>query len=165
MGKTEEKPRRLYFKTYLQVIHNSVGSNMFRNFYVATTAKGEFDALNAGEDACAFYVSSILVIFRKISAVHGLVERVIEDMRQSGWSAVSEPEIGDVLVWEGRDDTAGKTHIGFYVGNNKAISNSSTQKTPIEHHMNFGKMNRKIIHVLRMENWEDDRPSVSGGPR
>ena len=165
MGQPEEKPQRLYFKTYLQVMRNSVGSNIFRNFYVTTSGKGEFDALNDGEDACAFYVSSILVIFQKISAIHGLVERVAEDMRQSGWTTVPEPKIGDVLVWEGRDDTAGKTHIGFYVGNNKAISNSSKLRTPTEHDINFGEANRKITQILRMEDWEDSRPSVSNGSR
>jgi hypothetical protein len=165
MGKLEEKPRRLYFKTYLQVIRNSVGSNMFRSFYVTTPGRGEFDALADGEDACAFYVSSILVIFQKVSAIHGLVERVIEDMRQSGWITVQEPKIGDILVWEGRDDTARKAHVGFYVGDNKAISNSSKLKVPVEHDMNFGESNRKITQILRMEDWEDDRPNVSGGSR
>src|SRR5581483_2730406 len=104
---SEEKPKRLYFKSYLKIIENSVESKIFRNFYVRTTGKGEFDAFNDGDVSCAFFVSVILLIFNKIGAWHGLVSNTLEDMRQSGWLEVSEPEPGDVLVWEpmvGADD-------------------------------------------------------------
>jgi hypothetical protein len=41
---------------------------MFRNFYVRTDSGGEFDALDDGYNSCAFYVSSILAIFNKLSS-------------------------------------------------------------------------------------------------
>jgi hypothetical protein len=161
-----EKPQRLYFKTYLQVIRNSVGSNMFRNFYVKTSTRGEFDALDDGENSCAFYVSSILVIFNKIARVHGLVERVVNDMNDSGWIEVDQPKTGDVLVWEAAEHSDGlHTHIGFYMGNNRAISTSSTAKTPAEHDMNFGEAKRKITHIFRTDSWDDGTVSASGAAR
>src|SRR3989304_622296 len=100
MVESEEKPERLYFKSYLQLIRNSVGSKMFRNFYVKTSDRGQFDALDDGENSCAFYVSSILTIFKKISGIHGRVSSVVNDMKKSGWAEVNSPQAGDVLVWE-----------------------------------------------------------------
>jgi Bacteriophage peptidoglycan hydrolase len=151
------KPQRLYFKSYLKVVNNSVGSNLFRNFYVQTDDRGEFDAFDDGENSCAFFVSAILVIFKKIQAMHGTVQSTIEDLNKSGWQLVNRPKAGDVLVWEAQQfDDGLKAHIGFYLGDNKAISTSWTKRTPVEHDIHFGKANRKITHIFRMENWEDD---------
>lgn len=150
------KPQRLYFKTYLQAIHNSVGSNLFRNFYISTPEDGEFDALGDGSDSCAFFVSALLVIFHKLGGVHGTVDATIQDLRDSGWTEVETPQTGDVIIWEALQFEDGlKEHIGFSVGNHRAISTSWTQKTPIDHDERFGETNRKIIRVYRMNNWDN----------
>jgi hypothetical protein len=157
IGSSEEKPKRLYFKSYLRVIRNSVGSNMFRNFYVTTPERGEFDAFDDGENSCAFFVSAILVIFQKLSGFHGIVRSTVQDLKTSGWQEVEKPEPGDVLVWEARQfDDGLKEHIGFYIGEGRAVSTSWTKRTPIEHDLYFGEDNRKITIVLRMENWDND---------
>ena len=166
MTSVEEKSRRLYYKSFLKVVRNSVGSDMFRNFYVETPGKGEFDALDDGGNSCAFYVSCVLVIFKKISAVHGLVGSVVEDLKKSGWIEVKQPKAGDVLVWEAQEFPDGlHEHIGFYVGNNRAVSTSRSKKAPIEHDINFGEDKRKIVQILRMEDWHDDRSNQSSDPR
>src|SRR5438309_2171997 len=95
-----DKPKRLYFKTYLQLIKNSVGTKMFRSFYVYTPEKREFDALDSGGNSCAFFVSAVLVIFSKLGAIHGTVESTIKDLRESGWSEGDNPQAGDILVWD-----------------------------------------------------------------
>jgi hypothetical protein len=138
----------------MQAIHNSVGSNLFRNFYVHTDERGDFDALDDGNDSCAFFVSAILVMFKKLSAIHGTVDSTIKDLRESGWAELNTPQQGDVLVWEARHFTDGlKEHIGFSLGNGRAISTSWTEKTPVEHDERFSKNDRKIIHIFRMQNW------------
>lgn len=148
------KPKRLYFKTYLRVIHNSVDSNLFRNFYVSSPEKGEFDALNDGENSCAFFVSSILVVFKKLNDIHGTVESAVKDLVDSGWIEVDKPKAGDVLVWEAvQFDDGLKKHIGFSVGNGKAISASWNKKTPLEHDEHFGETNRGINHIYRCTSW------------
>jgi hypothetical protein len=152
----EEKPKRLYFKSYLQVIKNSVGSNMFRNFYVETPGKGEFDALDDGSDACAFFVSSILTLFKKLSGIHGTVVFTVKDLENSGWQKIEDqPKPGDVLLWEAQSfGDKMQEHLGFYIGNNEAVSTSYAKKTPVIHSYNFdGK--RKINGVYRMEHWDD----------
>ncbi|MBI2592295.1 hypothetical protein HYW36_02345 [Candidatus Saccharibacteria bacterium] len=151
----EAKPERLYFKSFLQMLRNSVGTQMFRNFYVRTPERGEFDALDDGSDACAFYVSAVLVIFGKIGGFHGTVASTIEDLRKSGWQEVEEPVAGDVLVWEKqKPGDKWQEHMGFSIGKGRAVSTSLTEKAIIEHDHNFGDANRKITQVLRMADWE-----------
>ncbi len=143
-----DKPKRLYFKTYIQVIHHSVGSHLFRNFYVKSLEKGEFDALNDGENSCAFFVSSILVIFKKLKGIHGTVESTVKDLIDSGWIEVKNPKVGDVLVWEAEQfDDGLKEHIGFSIGSGIAISTSRKEKSPVEHDEHFGAIHRKITHI------------------
>ncbi len=149
------KPTKLFFQSYLQMVRNSVGSNLFRNFYVKEPQKGEFDALDDGVNSCAFYVSAVLVIFKKLSATHGTVKSTVEDLQKSGWQVVKKAEPGDVLVWEGKQFPDGwHEHIGFYIGEGKAISTSLEKKVPIEHDKNFGDERRRIIEIWRMPNWD-----------
>ncbi len=149
-----DKLQRLYFKTYLKVIKNSIGTQMFRNFYVEGKDGKEFDALDDGENSCAFFTSSILVIFAKIKAIHGTVANTEKDILGSGWIQVDEPKPGDILVWEAQEFPDGKhEHIGFYVGNDRAISTSSAEKKVIEHELNFGSRQRKIVKIYRVERW------------
>lgn len=149
------KPTRLYFKSYMQVIHNAVGSNLFRNFYVHTEAQGDFDALDDGNNSCALFVSSILVLFKKLSGIHGTVASTVKDLHESGWIVVDTPQRGDVLLWEAREFNDGlKQHIGFSLGNGRAVSTSRLEKTPVEHNEHFGEDNRKIIRIFRMKTWD-----------
>lgn len=157
MSKNDEKPKRLYFKSYIQLLNNSVGSNVFRNFYVKTREKGEFDALDDGHNSCAFFVSSILVIFKKLTNIHGTVKSTINDLKKSGWIQVEKPEPGDVVIWEAKMFNDGlKQHIGFFIGDSKAISTSLKHQTPVEHNINFGSENRKVEQVYRHLNWDND---------
>ena len=150
-----QKPLRLYLKSYLQVVRNSVGSNLFRNLYVHTDEKGDFDALDDGYNSCAFFVSAILVLFKKLKGIHGTVGSTVKDLIESGWVEADKPQQGDILVWEAQQfDDGLKEHIGFSLGNKRAISVSWLKKTPVEHDEHFGEDNRKITHIFRMPNWD-----------
>jgi hypothetical protein len=155
----EEKPKRLYRKTYLQMIRNSVGSAMFRNWYIHTSEQGEFDAMKDGEDSCAFYVSGVLRIFNKVRSIHGTVESTTRDLEEFGWQKVHNANPGDVLVWEALQfGDKSQKHIGFYVGEGRAVSTSWKQKKVVEHDMNFGGEKRKIVRIYRLEDWHNDNP-------
>ena len=148
-----DKPERLYFKSFIQLLHNSIGTNLFRNFYVKTVERGEFDAFDDGDNSCAFYVSAVLTIFNKLNGIHGTIASTINDLQESGWDKVNEPKEGDVIVWEAQQfDDGLKEHIGFSIGNGKAISISRVNKTPLEHSDTFGGK-RKIISIFRQYNW------------
>jgi hypothetical protein len=158
---SEEKPVRVYFKSYLKMIENSVGSSMFRNFYVKTASRAEFDAFADGDDSCAFFVSAILVLFKKLDDFHGTVQGTLKDLKKSGWQVVDKPAPGDVLVWEPQDfEGVSKEHIGFYIGSDKAVSTSWKTKTVVEHTVDIGGAARRVTHIFRMPVWaeapEDD---------
>ena len=128
-----QKVERLMGATYLAVIRSSVGSGMFRSFYMHIGGK-KVDVLNDGQLSCAFFVSSVLTIFGLIQRVHGTVDATIKDIEESGAKKVRKPRIGSVIVW-GKSERIAKTHrhIGFYVGNQQAISNLDDCGSPQNH--------------------------------
>ena len=137
----------LLFDTYLAVIKNSPGANLFRNSYAKVNGMKR-DILKNGELSCAFFTSSVLVIFKLIKEIHSTVEGTIRDLEASGWKKIKKPKIGSVLIWE---ESVGHKHSGFYIGGGKAVSNSLQKRTPIVHHWTFGikkgKPVRKIIAI------------------
>jgi hypothetical protein len=152
-----DKPKRQYFKTYLKMLGNAEETKMFQTFYVSTPEQGEFDALGGGYNSCAFFVSSVLVIFDKIRGIHGTVNSTIKDLQESGWQEVKQPKPGDVLVWEPKEFSEGPTkHIGFYLGHSRAVSTSIKTNAVVVHEFNFGEQNRKVEQIYRTENWDGD---------
>ena len=129
-------------ENYLACIRNSVGSKMFRNSYALVGRKKE-DLLRDGDLACAYFVSCVLKIFDLIDKTHLTVSGTLKDMEKSGWFKIKDPKQGSVLVWEkqkfGQEE---HSHIGFYIGNKKSISNSSVKQNvkriPVEHSFTFG---------------------------
>ncbi len=144
----KSKIELLLYDTYITAIKNSVGSKMFRNSYAKIEGK-KIDILQNGKLSCAFYVSFVLVPFRLIKELHATVSSTIKDLMTSGWKAIKKPKVGSILVWEeidfGKNDK--HKHIGFYIGDKEAVSNSRNKKTPIKHHWTFGGK-RKVEMIL-----------------
>ncbi|MDP3696739.1 MAG: hypothetical protein Q8R55_01775 [Candidatus Taylorbacteria bacterium] len=126
-------------KNYLAMIENAAkGENwMFRNFYIETDSK-ELDVLNDGHLSCATFASSILYLFNSvleflgrskwIGFTHANTSSTEKDMLAHGWLEIKELKPGAVLIWEkklAKDDNKEYLHIGFYIGNDMAISNDS----------------------------------------
>ncbi len=144
MGITSKKLKLNKRKSYLAMIKNSQGNKMFANYFVFKNKKN-IDILKSGRLSCAFFVSSILRIFNLVSSVHLTVLGLLKDLEKNNWQEEKNLKIGDILLWEKKDN---HFHIGFYLGDKKAISNSSEKKTIVMHHYTFeGK--RKIIKILR----------------
>lgn len=144
------------------MIKNSVGTRMFRNAYFISNNK-KIDVLKNGDLSCAVFVSSVLKLFGLISAPHATVKGTIKDLEKNGWKKISKLKIGAVLHWDccpSTDSTGssqassgraaleneGHEHLGFYIGNDKAISNSSKKGMPIVHHYTYNDK-RKIIGI------------------
>ncbi len=73
-----------FFKTYFAMIQGSVGSNQYRHLYVQTVI-GPRDVIENGDLACAYFVSSILTLFRLTKGrVHTTVNETIRDLEMSG---------------------------------------------------------------------------------
>jgi hypothetical protein len=126
----------LFFDTYISVIKNSDKSQMFRSLYAKINGK-KTDITKNGSESCAFYVSSVLFLFKLIKEIHATVNGTIKDLENSGWKKAKKPKIGCVLVWAEKKFKDGPhKHIGFYMGNDMAISNSSKYKYPTKHKWN-----------------------------
>ncbi len=136
------------------MIENSVkGENwMFRNFYIEKDGV-VMDSLDDGQKSCAVLVSGILVFFNDlfhwIKAPHANVVSTEKDMEENGWYEVKDLRPGAVVIWEKKDGRNGMphNHIGFYMGDNKAISNDSRGTGfPHKHHYTYNDT-RKIEKI------------------
>jgi len=150
----QPKLKILIYQNYLQIIRASQGSKMFRHLYVLMDEQKK-DILENGQLSCAFFVSTVLKIFDLISRPHATVKNTVEDMLKNGWRPTEKLKPGNVLVWEEKEfsDGTANQHIGFYFGQNKAVSNSYKKSVPALHHFTFvqtktGQPKRKIIQIL-----------------
>lgn len=130
------------YKTYISLIKNSERTKIFRNCFVYN--KRVKDSTENGRLSCAFYVSSILYLTGLISKVHLSVKGAVRDMKRNKWFEIKRPKKGSVILWEKKE---GHYHLGFYIGKNKAISNSSTLGKVKIHHLTF-KNKRKIQSIF-----------------
>jgi len=126
----------ILFDTYLAMIRNSVGTNMFRNNFAMVDGVRQ-DITNNGDLSCAWFVSSILMIFSLIQRPHAAVDGMVKDLEASGWERIDAPEVGCVLVWE-KDPDHRYRHVGFFMGEETAISNNYKLGHPAEHHWTCG---------------------------
>jgi len=131
------------------MIQNSVGTKMYRSNFMIN-GEGKTDITKDGELSCAFFVSSVLYHFGLLRSLHASVDGTVKDLEMSGWEKVREPKEGSILVWDFETSKNGShRHVGFYVGGDKAISNSSEKRAPEIHQLTFGEKRgvpvRKIV--------------------
>lgn len=146
MENTKVEP--ILLDTYLAAIKNSIGCDIFRNLYARVNGEKK-DITENGNLSCAFYVSSILFLFKLTKEIHATVDGMMRDLRESGWVEINEPKAGCVLVWAKMDVSNNDyhKHIGFYIGDNKAVSNDSVSGKIAEHNWQFNSK-RKMELVL-----------------
>lgn len=138
-------------KNYLSMIENSAnGENwMFKNLW-AERGSEVIDILNNGQLSCAVFVSSVLYLHKIIGDIHANVSATVKDMMESGWHEIEDLRPGAVLVWEKKDFGVGGIHghVGFYMGHEQAISNSSLDKgIPTKHHFTYNG-SRRVEKIL-----------------
>ena len=136
------------------MIENSAkGENhMFRNFYTEDSGT-EKDILESGGLACSAFASSILYLHNSLleflgkphwlKLTHANTKSTIKDMLENSWYEIEYLRPGAVLVWEEQI----LPHMGFYVGDNEAISNDSKGSGfPRRHHYTYDNT-RKIEKI------------------
>jgi len=144
----------LFNDTYLAVIKSSVGSKLFRNSYAKINGK-KIDILENGSLSCAFFASSLLKIFGLIKELHATVDGTVKDLKKFSWRESKKAKTGSILVWEAKKGNDGKLHKhnGFYIGNNKAISNNDKLRTPRIHHRTYGIKNGRPVRKIEAIFW------------
>lgn len=120
-----------------RAIRGLLGSTSFRGREV-----------DGGNLACAQVVSTALVQAGALSRVSLNCDTVVSDLRSRGWQRVNVPpyQEGDVVTWT--TSRGPGRHIGIIVKQGSsyvAISNSSSQRTPRVHSINY----MPITQVLR----------------
>ena len=143
--------------SYLAMIRDSVGSRMFRHLYAVDEGGISKDIIRGGRLGCAYYVAFVLYHFHLVKQPHAVVKSTVKDMEESGWTVVDKPIEGDVIVWAPsveHVETEMHVHIGFYLGEERAVSNSSSTGEITEHDWTFGvdnegNPNRKVTKILR----------------
>jgi len=140
MKKKPVKP--LLVDTYLAVIKGSINSKAFKHLYAEVNGK-KTDILKNGKLSCAFFASSVLVSFGLMKSIHATVNGAEKDLVSSGWKKINILKIGSVLIWEAKSKKHPHRHIGFYVGDNRAVSNSSNVKVPSTHNWIYGGSKKK----------------------
>lgn len=117
---------------------NSLGSKMFQTL-LAEREKEKVNILKGGDVSCAYFVSILLKIFDLVETPHATVSGLEKDLLKSGWSKTQDMLPGTILIWESAKQAEDEAHehVGIYIGNDKAISNSYKELTPVEHHVTF----------------------------
>jgi len=141
-------------KSYLAMVRNAAkGENhTFQNRYALVDGV-ERDIMDGGALACTFFLSTILYANKLIGDMHANLLGLEKDLAANGWIQVPEPREGAVLVWEARPPAKERSwdptefHAGFYVGNDRAVSNgSNTTLMPEEHHWTYNG-ERKVLRI------------------
>jgi hypothetical protein len=123
-------------KNYMMMVESLAKGevHMFRNFYAEVDGQ-EKDILNDGKLSCGRVLSAILYLNKMIGDTHATVEGTVKDMIDSSWYEIGELKEGAVILWEKQN---GHSHIGFYIGNNEAVSNDSNGTGfPWKHHFTY----------------------------
>ena len=141
-------------KNFLQTIENAVGTYMFRNLW-ANVDGVDKDILEDGDLSCAQFVSGVLYLNGLIKERHATVEGTVRDIEGFGWKKIKEPKIGSILVWEAMEypDGSKHGHIGFYVGDQKAISSSPKEKSPQYHRWTYARENESDYRRVSSIYW------------
>lgn len=141
------KIKILKLETYLAVINNSVNSSSFKDIFGKINNK-KVNLTKNGHLSCAYFVSAILKLFGLIDDIHLTVDSTVLDLQNYGWKKINLTKIdsGDIIIWKDKD---GHKHIGFYIGNNQAVSNSSKLGKIKKHHYTFNNKREieKVFHI------------------
>ncbi|GEM_PF-308053 len=131
---------------YLVMIKNACGSVMWANNYALINGKKE-DIVHNGATSCALFVTSILKIFDLIKELHLTVKGVEKDLKEFNWKKIkvsSKMPEGSVIIWNKQlpaDIELRKKekhyHIGFYIGDEKAVSLWAYHNFPVIHHWTY----------------------------
>ena len=144
-------------KTLLKMLENSVTSPtyLFKNLYMVTDEGQIRDILEDGGLSCAVFVSWILLPLNLIKSAHATVAATIKDLKESDWQETVELKPGSVILWEkkvGDEDGKMHDHLGFFIGQDEAISNNSRgtgggERIPHKHHCTYNDT-RKIEKIF-----------------
>lgn len=158
MQLTDDEVRELKHRplcNLLSQIIMSVGQPM-PHYYMQRPDGSLVDIL--GSNGCAAFVSRILASMGAVAGQplidgpHNTVHTTVRTLQAAGWQLLAgsdEPKPGDVILWEAQQQADGvHSHIGFYIGNDEAVSTWFVDMIIKRHSVTFDG-SRKIDQLLR----------------
>lgn len=132
---------------------------MFRNFYLIKNGQIDDDTKD-GRLSCALLVTNILYHFGLIKKPHLTVKSTQLDMENSGWQKIEKPKPGAVLFWEEKyGNGSANRHVGFYLGQQMAVSNIASKKQPGIHHWTYNNT-RKVEAIYWHKKLDKDGKAI-----
>ena len=133
------KVKPLLLPTLMSVVEKSVGTMMFQTAYAEMDGQKK-DITDGGDLSCSFFVSGVLSMFDLVDQIHTTVSGTVRAMEAAGWKETKNLKPGVVIKWgPSTDGSFTHEHLGFYLGDDQAISNISYKRSPGRHHLTFGK--------------------------
>lgn len=143
-------------RTLLAKIEGSIGGGQYLSLYIELRGDNfvtHLDVIGNGRFACAYYVSALLHLMNLLTgAVHTTVTETVDDLLASGWYPISEPVPGAVIVWGPKlaSDSRPHRHIGFSLGDDRAVSTDGVTGRPTEHHVTYGTENGLPVRPIEV---------------
>lgn len=138
-------------KNYLDTLPTFEGSKSFRSVYAEIDGEIK-DMTENGNLSCSFFVSAYLLRFtsvglnfKLINEIHLTVPGIVKDLKTCGWYETNEMKSGAIIYW-GTSPETNHTHIGFYLGNDQAISNNSKDRIVTIHSISSNGRNVEKIY-------------------
>lgn len=159
-----------YYQSYLSMIQNSVWSSLWKHLYITKENGNTQDILQDGNVSCAYFVSCILKTFGLCGASFANVKSLQKHLLEYWWQSIPKGTVPDQITrwsiiireakeWSNKEDIYwnhknSHYHIGFYMGNEQAISNMSDAfvsewvepRTPQIHHFTY--QDTRPIHSI-----------------
>ena len=107
----------------------SLGSTQYQYLWVEDEGLRK-NIVEDGEHSCAYFITSLLHNLRLLDRMHATIKTTRPDLERHGWVLVREPKPGAVIIWE---EQRGHEHIGIYIQDEEAISNSTSLRVPKIH--------------------------------
>lgn len=135
-------------RKYIETVMGSVNSLKYRQHHVLTSDGITQTVFADSGVASAYHVSSILNSLQlSLGEIRLNILDILADLEVSAWERTKTLSKGAVVVWEPYSYVSGKPrqHIGFYIGNDRAVSNISDAHIPTEHDVYFRDEKRHLI--------------------
>jgi hypothetical protein len=142
-------------KSYLAMARDCVGAKVWQHFYAEVDGE-EIDVMYGGSNACAWFVSGVLVMQKLIKSSHATVASTVKDMEETGFITLTSPKPGSVILYAPKvfEDGSTHEHLAIYLGDDMAISTSFTKAVPILHDWRYrDHTERKITAIYYPTVW------------
>lgn len=149
MSDPQPTVKKLVLESYLAMVRDSLGARVWQHYYCEIEGVRQ-DIMDGGSNACAWFVSGILVMHRLIGSSHATVASTVKDLEESGWLHSKQPQPGSIILYEALsfEDGSSHTHLAIYLGDDRAVSTSYADAVPKEHDWRYRDSGERAVAAI-----------------